>query len=119
MNKYQKSVDYLKSNYVLDNPDDAFCKAIMTTMNVHFSNLQELVDKEEKYRWHDLTKDPKDLPKCKQKVLVYRQVRENEYEYAIDYNCNDHDGIDCHYEVWESDLIGYTVLKWKYIEEAN
>lgn len=33
-------------------------------------DLQELVDKEEKYRWHDLQKDPSDLPSGREWVLA-------------------------------------------------
>lgn len=111
LNKWQESLNNIKT-IKLD-------LTLALEMIKDINNLQELINKQNKYRWHDLFKDSKDLPKSKQKVLVYRQIRENEYEYAIDYNCNDHDGVDCRYEVWESDLIGYTVLKWKYIEEAT
>lgn len=93
-------------------------KIYNTQMQKEFLNnlytLQELVDKEEKYRWHDLFKDCKDLPKSGTDVLVYRKVNETKCEYAVDRNYN-----DGRYEAWGSDIDGYTVIKWKYIEEAN
>lgn len=71
------------------------------------NHLRELAEKEEKYRWHDLRKNPKDLPKtiC---------------EYACDVAVEWENG-DITYDI-QSDFVVpqdtncYTVIAWRYVE---
>lgn len=36
--------------------------------------LEEIVDEQNDYKWHDLRKDPKDLPKKDGKYLIYTEA---------------------------------------------
>lgn len=64
MRDYKKSLDYLIGAYV---PDDITYNEIKEidgeNCAKHYMNLKKLVDKKEKYKWHDLRKNPEDLPK--------------------------------------------------------
>lgn len=46
----------------------------------------EALEKADKYRWHDLRKNPEDLPKHNNKVLVYYRKRNSEkkMQYGLD-----------------------------------
>lgn len=67
MNKYQEAFDNLKETM-----KDFHQKTNSEVTNKEFKNwttLQELIDKQDKYHWHDLLKDPNDLPNIGEKVL--------------------------------------------------
>lgn len=123
MNKYQESVERLKSVQVTEGDtlgDLEVWEYIDEDLNPQefnvvetFDCLQELIDKQEKYRWHDLRKDPNDLPKLRTKVLfaiVY-------FKELIGYGTADftekgfEDGIN------PPSLIKKFAIAWKYIEE--
>lgn len=69
--KYQEALDRLSCNQ--DNPT-CECVCGYEKSDCKYANasitLQELVDKEEKYKWHDLRKDPYDLPTQDNRYLV-------------------------------------------------
>lgn len=59
MNKYQETLNHIEVFL----PKKVECAIDVET-------LQELVDKQEKYKWHDLRKNPNDLPKDRDWVLA-------------------------------------------------
>lgn len=104
MNKYQKA----KSNIVNTLVRVEGFKAYQNLYDKSFAVLQELVDKEEKYKWHDLRKKPKDLPKIKN-VDVLVKIKDNYskkiYTTMLNYQNN------CFYCMYGK------VIAWKYTEE--
>lgn len=63
----------------------------------------------QKYRWHNLRKNPEDLPEENQDVLAYMCYSKTKYEYIV-VNANDCQRIS--ESRWEA-------LGWKYIEQFN
>lgn len=103
MNKYEKALDELMNDaYGIDKELARHCTIV--------ENLQELIDKQEKYRWHDLRKNPNDLPKDDGLYVVYENV------YARGY-CDDNH-YDCVKQVkaWSNGIL-HTPIAWKRIEE--
>lgn len=67
----------------------------------------EALEKANKYRWHDLRKDPDDLPKIMEQVLLKVQIGSDDYEYVTASRITGNDnGWTC---------FGYPVA-WKEIE---
>ena len=73
----------------------------------------EALEKADKYRWHDLRKNPDDLPEdngygCSEYVLVMTGTPEwDNHEWAY-YNHNT--------RMWSTPLYGQDVFAWRYIE---
>lgn len=103
MNKYEEALDELMNDaYGIDKELARHCTIV--------ENLQELIDKQDKYKWHDLRKNPDDLPKDDGLYVVY----ENVYSWGYcDYNT-----YECVKEVKQwSDGKLHKPIAWKYIEE--
>lgn len=92
-----------------------------------YAPMKELIDKHEKYKWHDLRKNANDLPEVTTKILVVYEFAtlycigldwdvsihcstatfdKNENDWTIDEHLYSHDCIKTK----------LTVIKWKYIE---
>lgn len=114
MNKYQEALDYLIENIKMLNKhsDGAFCEP-----NYSKSVIQELINKQEKYKWHDLRKDPMDVPNVGEKVLCAtddkggREVQM--FREARIYENNN--GEICWSWTWEHNT-EKSPIAWKYIE---
>lgn len=75
--------------------------------------LQELIDKQEKYKWHDLRKDPNDMPKIEcEKYLV--DTGDSYHSYSV---ARIIDGKFAIYDSEWDDFRELNVKRWKYIEE--
>lgn len=107
MNKYQEALEVCKGLY--DYRGNKYIKPYEMD-SYTLETIQELIDKQEKYRWHDLRKNPNDLPKEDGLYVVY----ENVYSWGYcDYNT-----YECVKEVKQwSDGKLHKPLAWKYIEE--
>ena len=88
---------------------DAYIKAIE---DAHILAVEAL-EKADKYRWHDLRKNPDDLPEadeygCSEYVLAMTGTPEwDNHEWAY-YNHNT--------KMWSTPLYGQDVFAWRYIE---
>lgn len=108
MNKYEEAMDIIELSLDYDQLEEA--------RNL----LKGLIDKEEKYRWHDLRKNPNDLPSesvtvllifdyCGKHYIVGKCYKDDKYPWYVDID-------DCPYadqviEEFEK------IIAWKYIEE--
>lgn len=76
------------------------------TISKFLLTIEEYEKKEEKYRWHDLRKNPNDLPEKAGSVLV--KFKQNHFrEYSVVYYMSDWVLVDGE---------GECIEKWKYIE---
>ena len=88
---------------------DAYIKAIE---DAHILAVEAL-EKADKYRWHDLRKNPDDLPEadeygCSEYVLAMTGTPEwDNHEWAY-YNHNT--------RMWSTPFYGQDVFAWRYIE---
>lgn len=60
--------------------------AYKTNNECQFAIAMQMVDKAIKYRWHDLRKNPDDLPKSETRVIFYTTELEdvnNEHMYIV------------------------------------
>lgn len=64
MNNYQKAEAWIKE--IDDNPDWGHTEIDWEAID----QLKELIEKEERHRWHDLRKNPNDLPEGRDWVLA-------------------------------------------------
>lgn len=118
MNKYQEAFDKLASIDLQVYGEDKFGDGRLTPLYAcecypdEFKVVQELIDKQEKYRWHDLRKDPNDLPNESLGCLVCMSKNGYSPHWFASYNKEREcwlDGID-----WGRKLD--KVIAWKYIE---
>ena len=108
MNKYEKALNDLIS-FVRKHSLNGYVYGSLFV-------LQELIDKEDKYRWHDLRKDPNDLPRnlLGKELLICRKSSCGTNYYDLCYH--DKKGFNyCDSEY--GDIYLDNVLAWKYIEE--
>lgn len=72
----------------------------------------EALEKANKYKWHDLRKNPEDLPSHNKKVIVYYRKRnsENTLQYGTDRIISDYP------KGWRGFQKGNRVIAWKEIE---
>lgn len=75
--------------------------------------IQELIDNHEKYRWHDLIKDPTDLPNNYETVLCYSP----KIGYVLLYRKDDW-WRDCDEDYFYTTTKASTIVnKWRYIDD--
>lgn len=75
--------------------------------------LTELVEKSEKYKWHDLRKNSSDLPQDDTDILCTNQ--HGQYLEGKGYLLH-YDERDEVFEMETDEFIMYDVIAWKYIE---
>lgn len=74
----------------------------------------EALEKADKYKWHDLRKDPKDLPKSDVRYLCARwDYVSNTVFYDLLWFCS---GQWCHLDHRREEICDYAVVGWRYIE---
>lgn len=138
MNKYQEAYHRLCANYYgsgITTIDGYPIKYDEEQETEDWATLQELVFKQEKYRWHDLRKDSSDTPdKLKDRFgdEYYEVVFEDE-EFnnpRIFFKYDDCDGFGSYHDYYDektlgfvdsefesaSDLIGSKIIAWRLIE---
>lgn len=111
--KYQEALNFFKNVFV---PPEIQTLSKAESVNPLFlaakeslDDLTELVEKEDKYRWHDLRIDPNDLPEYNCAIyLVYSPTNNNYYYEARNYFYPNTKRIH---------LDGEKDIAWKYIEE--
>lgn len=117
MNKCKEALEHFETLFT----DNSYYKQFdnsFVPFNEDKEALYELIDKEEKYRWHDLRKNPNDLPKKDGIYLIYTEalipfgynkseIFKNYYvrEYYSDKN------------MFANIIRNDFVVAWKYIEE--
>lgn len=107
MNKYQEALDEL---HLMANMYKIRTNPLSTNVLTSYFQLQELVDKEEKYRWHDLRKNADDLPNYGEYVLTYDGENYNVLKLKVHY-------FSCYWESARRLPYGFKdVVKWRYIE---
>lgn len=117
MNKYQDSLNYLSDNCNIKERrcHETYCEEEYVHSGEEETKiLQELIDKQNKYRWHDLRKDPNDLPEP-MSTDIYVLADFNNY-------CNSSYGIvdfslDGEWCIGDFLPKGINVIAWKYLEE--
>ena len=111
MNNCQEALDELKhceTYYGLG------VKSKQHINNKYSNDLQKLLDKQEKYRWHDLRKDPNDLP-APLSTNIYVLANWNNHclnKYGlVDFS------KDSEWCIVDKVFEEIDVIAWKYIEE--
>lgn len=96
--------------------------AELATVTIDVKNFNEVKEYFEKYRWHDLTKNPKDLPAEDCRVLIAYMLRNGNWcydiaDFAIDMDFDECWGMSGFYN-YDSEYGYYPVYVdgWKYIE---
>lgn len=92
-------VELRKANMLWGDDFDGWYERYTSNMNA----LNEYCSKKQKYRWHDLRKNPEDLPILYEKVLVYSDFK---YSVASSGRAGWYNG-DCYIS---------TPVMWRYIE---
>lgn len=91
-----------------------------------YVSIKELIDKQAKYNWHDLTKDSNDLPKENGYVMAMFKGETKPYViYCLNGEFGEHvdfvhfelegNPVETYFEFYDPDVD--EVLAWKYIEE--
>lgn len=114
MDKYKQALDELKMKLAFYQVQ---CNEEATAQDAHrLATLRELIEKQEKYKWHDLRKNPEDLPEVGKAIT---------YLFEVDYGCMvrriynsttaTYDG-KYHFAKRKCNGNTYTYIAWKYIE---
>lgn len=78
------------------------------------ANQFNLLMEKEMYKWHDLRKDPKDLPESDVRYLCARwDYVSNTVFYSLLWYCS---GQWCHLDHRREEICDYAVVGWRYIE---
>lgn len=93
MNKYQEALNDLE-NICGDSLYNAgIPKYVKEIYTEEYENIKQFIKNQEKYKWHDLRKNPDDFPKEDCLVLIYANLYDEEqlYHYngfKVDYYSN-------------------------------
>lgn len=75
-------------------------------------DVNKAIEDADKYKWHDLRKNPDDLPKLDTTVIIATSYGDSDIEYCHDFM------IDKNGEkVWC--LVSDYIIAWKYIQEFS
>lgn len=85
---------------------------------VVYAPMKELIDEHEKYKWHDLRKDPDDLPSDDSiTYLICIQYPNGARRTTLgSFFCNE---LDILLELEDRFRDGYKIIAWKHIEELK
>lgn len=129
MNKYQEALDFIIINSCPSHVRCVDCNIEKNCNNLvknKIDILQELVDKQEKYKWHDLIKDHNDKPQKDGFVLV---MFKGEYKPIVVSCLNGEFGEYVNFQHFELDECptesyfefyednGEEIIAWRYIDE--
>lgn len=120
MNKYQEALNKLYRSSIDEFLGLDECENIGIIKNNEdidetywYKTLQEFIDKHEKFKWHDLRKDPNDLPKIEWEQYLVDTGNSRHYYCVATFV----DGKFATYDNEWDDLIELDVKRWKYIED--
>lgn len=81
--KIQAEINWIHDAISADNGNYMYNLDIMTDALNHIAkDVERMEAKADKYRWHDLRKDPYDLPKYCDTYLVYRPKGYEKYSFC-------------------------------------
>lgn len=96
--------------------------AELATVTIDVKNFDEVKEYFEKYKWHDIRENPKDLPTEDCKVIIAYMLRNGNWcydiaDFAIDLDIDEYWGMSGFY-CYDSNCGFYVTYAdaWKYIE---
>lgn len=116
----QEAKAILEANAVPAFPQQIDCLDWLTAMDM----ASEALEKQEKYKWHDLRKNPDDLPEKQPKLTMSKPVivwmGDSYWNHLMQdyYDYSNHEwALSSLYEIHDWSLIqSNEVIAWKYIE---